>query len=70
MAENIHFALFHPVKIGGRVGEVSESVFEALPRSQSLIYFWRGAIAPAWRFNSLFSARLLGWGSDVIVIAS
>jgi len=34
-----------PVKIREGVGKMSESTFQAQPRTQFLIYFWRGTAA-------------------------
>ena len=47
----VNFRTFHfpPVKIRGGMGEISESVFQAWPLTQLLIYFWWGTAARAGR---------------------
>jgi len=44
------------------VGRVLEAglKFSQEPRSQSLIYFWCGAVARTWRFNTLSLPIFLG----------
>jgi len=42
-----NFALFHPYKVRGGMGEMFESVFRIWPTTQPLIYFWVGCCSVA-----------------------
>ena len=44
----------------GVVGAILESTFEGQPRTQPLIYFWRGAAAGVGRFNTFSIPISLG----------
>ena len=57
----VKFLTFHPVKIKGRMDEMSESVCRAWPGNQPLIYFWRGGGAQGcsvvWEIRGLVKIK-------------
>jgi len=52
---------YHPpsVKIRGKIGEMSESQFQAQPMTQSLKYFGVGCCA-SWEIQHFFLVQILG----------